>query len=397
MSDLWRVSRRIVIKLGTQVVLERDGQLARKRLTQLINHCAAAWQLDKEILLVSSGAVGLGENSLKICQPKEKSLSLVEKQACASVGQNLLMDIYRELFSAHGITIAQILVTASDFSDRRRYLILRQTLEKLLSMRVVPIINENDAVSTMELKEGAYSSSFGDNDKLSALVAGKMDADLLVILTNVEGVFSADPERNPEATLISEINSFEQLASIDSDGTSPQGRGGMSAKIEAIRIAFISGVHTMIRSGNNPDTLSWMTNTGGDPEGGTLVKPGVSLPKRRSWIGLASSTFGRVIVNSGAVNALVEKNASLLPSGVVDVEGSFQGGQVISIEDEQGHNVGRGVSRFSARDVRKISGLKSDQICNVLGKDAKAEVIHRDNLVVFKEHFGGTTPGGFRK
>jgi glutamate 5-kinase len=158
MSDLWRDSRRIVIKLGTQVVLEADGQLARKRLTQLINHCAVAWQLDKEILLVSSGAVGLGDKSLKISQSKKKSLNLVEKQACASVGQNLLMDIYRELFSAHGITTAQILVTASDFSDRRRYLILRQTLEKLLSMRVIPIINENDAISTMELKEGTYSS-----------------------------------------------------------------------------------------------------------------------------------------------------------------------------------------------------------------------------------------------
>jgi glutamate 5-kinase len=397
MSDLWRDSRRIVIKLGTQVVLEADGQLARKRLTQLINHCAVAWQLDKEILLVSSGAVGLGDKSLKISQSKKKSLNLVEKQACASVGQNLLMDIYRELFSAHGITTAQILVTASDFSDRRRYLILRQTLEKLLSMRVIPIINENDAISTMELKEGTYSSSFGDNDKLSALVAGKLDADLLVILTNVEGIFSADPERNPEATLISEIDSFEQLASIDSNGTSPQGRGGMSAKIEALRIAFISGVHTMIRSGNNPDTLLWMTNAEVSPEGGTLVKPGVSLPKRRSWIGLASSTFGRVVVNSGAVDALVERNASLLPSGVVGVEGSFQAGQVISIEDEQGHNVGRGISRFPSRDVLKILGLKSAQISNVLGKDARTEVIHRDNLVVFKEHFGGTASGDFKK
>ena len=151
----------------------------------------------------------------------------------------------------------------------------------------------------------------------------------------------------------------------------------------------------MIRSGNKPDTLSWMTNTEGHPEGGTLVKPGVSLPKRRSWIGLASSTFGKVVVNSGAVNALVERKSSLLPSGVVGVEGSFQAGQVISIEDEQGHNVGRGVSRFSARDVLKISGLKSDQISNVLGKNARAEVIHRDNLVIFKEHFGGTIPGEF--
>ena len=140
-----------------------------------------------------------------------------------------------------------------------------------------------------------------------------------------------------------------------------------------------------------------MTNTGGSPEGGTLVKPGVSLPKRRSWIGLASSTFGRVIVNSGAVDALVERNASLLPSGIMDVEGSFQAGQIISIEDEQGHNVGRGISRFSSRDVLKISGLRSDQISNVLGKDARGEVIHRDNLVIFKEHFGGTAPGDFKK
>jgi glutamate 5-kinase len=392
LGQAWEKARRIVIKLGTQIVMSADGGPARRRLAGIVSDCSEAWRRGKEVLLVSSGAVGLGRKSLNLSQPG-KSLTLIEKQAFAAVGQTLLMDLYRECFAEHGIKTAQVLLTASDFADRRRYLTLRQTLEKLLSFRTVPIINENDTLSTMELETGAYAKSFGDNDKLSALVASKLNAELLIMLTDVTGIYTENPEQAPSARRIERIENFEQLARIQVDGESALGRGGMAAKIEAARIASISGVHVLIRSGLAPDCLSCLT--GAEPDrSGTWVLARGTLPKRRQWIGFASGSSGTIVVNEGAHHALVEGRASLLPIGVRAVEGGFQAGQVISIQDEQGNEVGRGISSFSAQEIRQIQGAQSEAVRGILGRSCPAEVIHRDNLVVFEEHFRDDLPEG---
>lgn len=381
-----REARRIVIKLGTQVVIGPDGGLARDRLRDLTARTAQLWSLGKQPLLVSSGAVGLGSRSLLLTPTARQPLTLVEKQACAAVGQTLLMDAYRQLLGTHGVKTAQLLLTAADFSDRRRYLTLRKTLEKLLTLRTVPVINENDSVSTMELEEGVYSKSFGDNDRLSALVAAKLDADLLVMLTNVDGLYTENPDKSPAARRIDRIESFQQLTRIKMEGQSAMGRGGMSSKIEAARIASISGVDTVIASALGPDPLGWLFDSGGEYPG-TVILSQSSIPGKRRWIGFASGSRGAVTANAGACRALTRRQASLLPIGVVSVEGSFQSGQVIGILDERGHEVGRGVANFSSQEVQRIRGRQSSEVEQMLGGKARTEVVHRDNLVIFQEHF----------
>ncbi len=388
MNENWRGARRVVVKLGTNIVIGSDGRLARERLKAILGDAGRLWAEGRDILIVSSGAVGLGRGRLALEGRPERPLSLIEKQACAAVGQALLMDEYRRMLGAHGIGTAQILLTASDFSDRTRYLTLRSTLEKLLELRVVPVINENDTVSTMELDEGVYAKSFGDNDKLSALVAAKLEADLLLLLTNVEGIFDSNPDRSPDATLIPRIESFEQLTEIRTSGKSKDGRGGMTAKLEAARLAAISGVTTVICSGMNPGALSSMT--GPEDEAahpGTLVVPQSRPTRRRQWIGLAAGRFGMVRINEGARHALVERQTSLLPVGVVGVEGAFQAGQVISILDEKSQEVGRGISNFSSEELERIRGLSSQEVAERVAGGARKEVVHRDNLVILQEHF----------
>ncbi len=384
-------ARRIVIKLGTQVVID-GGALAEERLAGLVRQCAGLIRAGKEIILVSSGAVGLGRRKLAANLEKGRGLTLTEKQACAAVGQSLLMDAYGELFGRNGIVTAQVLLTAMDFAERKHYLNLQQTLETLLRLQAIPIINENDTVSTMELQDEGYTKAFGDNDKLSALVAGKLGADLLVILTNVDGIYTENPETNPHAVRIARIEKFGDLHDIQVAGQSAMGRGGMASKLEAARIAAISGVYTFITSGLKPDPLTPLLQETNEPAG-TLVFPQAAMRGKKRWIGMASGYHGVVVVNDGARRALVENRASLLPIGVVDVEGEFAAQQVVSIQDENGVEVGRGITRFSATDLHKIKGVRSEKIASILGgngqeagKTEKEEVIHRDNLVIFEEY-----------
>lgn len=383
-----RHAKRIVIKLGTQVVIELagggDGQFASERLAGLTRQCAELVAQDKEVILVSSGAVGLGRQALKLTGP----LSLNEKQACAAVGQNLLMDAYRELFQQSGLITAQVLLTATDFADRKHYLNLRQTLEALLKFRAIPIINENDTTSTMELQEESYTKGFGDNDMLSALVASKLDADLLVILTNVDGIYTDNPFTNPDAKRVSLIENFQDLQKIDASGQSLLGRGGMSSKLEAARMASLSGVHTLITSGLRPQPLSALLDAEEDPTG-TIVLPQATLSGKKRWIGMASGYHGAIVVNAGARKALVEQHASLLAIGITSVLGEFFAQQVISIQDESGAEIGRGLTHFSSDEIERIKGLRSEQIADRLGLDPHEraeEIVHRDNLVVFEEY-----------
>jgi glutamate 5-kinase len=381
-------AKRIVIKLGTQVVIElagnSTGRFAVERLRQLTRQCAELMAAGKEVILVSSGAVGLGRQALKL----QGKLSLNKKQACAAVGQSLLMDAYRELFQEHELVTAQVLLTATDFADRKHYLNLRQTLEALLKLHVIPIINENDTTSTMELQEERYTKGFGDNDMLSALVASKLDADLLVILTNVDGIYTDNPNTNPDAQKISRIESFQEMQEVDASGQSLLGRGGMSSKLEAARTAAMSGVYTYITSGINPGPLSALLDASVEPPG-TLVVPQATLSRKKRWIGMASGYYGVVVVNAGARKALVESQASLLPIGVVAVHGDFSAQQVISIQDEQGREIGRGLSHFSADEIEKIMGVRSEKIAERLGfqnLQERHEIVHRNNLVVFEEY-----------
>lgn len=381
-------AKRIVIKLGTQVVIElasgSEGQFASERLAGLTRQCAELTAQGKEILLVSSGAVGLGRQVLRLSGP----LSLNEKQVCAAVGQSLLMNAYRELFAQSGLITAQVLLTATDFADRKHYLNLRQTLESLLKLRVIPIINENDTTSTMELQEESYTKGFGDNDMLSALVASKLDADLLVILTNVDGIYTDNPFTNPNAKRVSLIENFQDLQKIDASGQSLLGRGGMSSKLEAARIAALSGVHTLITSGIRPQPLATLLTASDEPSG-TLVLPQATLNGKKRWIGMASGYHGAIIVNAGAKKAMVEKHASLLAIGVTGVVGEFYAQQVVSIQDEAGVEIGRGLTHFSSEEIERVKGLKSEQIANRLGLNADEraeEIVHRDNLVVFEEY-----------
>jgi glutamate 5-kinase len=381
-------AKRIVIKLGTQVVVELAGKtldhFASERLARLTRQCADLVRTGKEVILVSSGAVGLGRQALQL----PVGLSLTDKQACAAVGQSLLMNAYRELFAQSGLLTAQVLLTATDFADRKHYLNLRQTLETLLKLKVVPIINENDTTSTMELQEELYTKSFGDNDMLSALVASKLDADLLVILTNVDGIYTDNPATNPQATRVSKIEHFQDLQRIDATGQSLLGRGGMSSKLEAARIASISGVYTYIASGLQDEPLLPLLNATEEMPG-TLVFPQASLRGKKRWIGMASGYHGIVVVNEGARKALVEKQASLLAIGVVAVQGQFSAQQVVSIQNEQGLEIGRGLTHYSGEEIDKIKGLRSERIAELLRPDhpGRQEIIHRDNLVIFAGYF----------
>lgn len=368
-------AQRVVIKLGTRLLTKEDGAVAVPRLGKLVSQCAHLVQEEgKKIILVSSGAVGLGRISLGI----EKLSDVSAKQACAAVGQGLLMQRYQRSFARHDLMTAQLLVTADDFSDRRRYLNLRDTFERLLSYNVIPIVNENDSVSTMELQEDSRTHSFGDNDLLSALVASKLGADLLLILTDVDGIYDSNPKINPDAKPIGELDDFDSLKKLELKGQSAYGRGGVTSKIEAARLASLCGVSTVIASGLKKDAILECA--------GTLVRPKLRLKGRQRWIGLSSGFGGVVQVNPGAVEALIKKKASLLPSGVTGVRGRFRANEVVSVETEQGREIGRGIVYFSSRQIAKIQGCHSREISEKLGATDHQEIIHRDHLVIFGEN-----------
>lgn len=367
-------ARRVVVKLGTWVVTSPDGDLASDRLQDIVAQCASLIREGrKKVILVSSGAVGLGRGALG----RDRVSGLTDKQACAAVGQSLLMREYQRLFSHHGLVTGQILVTADDFAERHRYLSLRDTFERLLAWDVVPVVNENDPVSTMELKEDERTHSFGDNDMLSALVASKLGADLLLILTNVAGVFDSHPERNPNAHLIEKLEDFASVRDLNLRGQSAYGRGGVSSKIEAARLASLGGVNTIISSGLVPSAIL--------AAAGTLVPSRVRLPGRKRWIGTSSGFGGVIEVNQGAAEALIRNGASLLPSGITAVRGAFRANEVVSIENSQGREIGRGIVAFSSGDVARIQGCHSSEIARRLGDAKPGEVIHRDDLVIFGE------------
>ena len=372
-----------MIKLGTAVLMREDGAVALSRLYSFIETIAELKREGREVLLVSSGAVGLGAEKLGIAR---KPQLLPIKQACAAVGQGRLMSLYSDAFERFGITTAQLLLTEEDFSNRQRYLNLRGTMMKLLELGVLPIINENDPVSAAELESiepGSHVKiNFGDNDKLSALVASKIEAELLVILTDVEGLYTADPLSSSDARLIPMVEEItpeiEELARVSAQAPGlRKGRGGIRTKLEAARVAVHSGCAAIIAGGKTVGILGRIFD---GEELGTLFLPQPGLPVKRRWIAFATSVKAALVVNDGAHRALAERKASLLAAGVIEVRGAFDRGDVVSILDEQEREFARGMVNYSSDEARKITGLRSDRIDELIENRNYDALITRDNI-----------------
>ncbi len=376
-------ARRLVIKIGTNVLCRNDGELALGRVYALVEEIVDARRNGREVILVSSGSIALGMKQLRLA---ERPVALVDKQACAAVGQSRLMDLYQDAFDRLGVTAAQVLLTEDDFADRARYLNLRNTFSRLLELGAVPIVNENDTVSTSEIEtrlEPGTSTVFGDNDVLSALVASKLGADLLVILSDVDGLHDAPPESRPGSRRIPIVETITPELEALAKGGSTRGRGGMRTKLRAARVAVRSGTKVVIARGARPGVLRSVL-AGEDV--GTLFLPGKRLSSRKRWIAFATTVAGRVHVNEGARDALVDRRASLLFAGISRLEEEFARGEIVSILDQQGHEFARGIVNYSSDEARRLVGRKTDEIVALLrdqgGDGQPTEFILRDNIVI---------------
>ena len=375
MRNRIRDARRVVVKFGSNLFFNESGQVAVERIFSFVEDVAAARLAGRQMIVVSSGAVALGANALNM---KSATASLRQKQALAAVGQSRLMNLYEQSFAKHGLTPAQILLTEEDFSSRKRYLNLRHTLATLLDMGVVPVINENDTVSTSELEITDRSRSFGDNDKLSALVMSKLEAQALVLLSDVDGMFTDNPRENPNAELIPEVHEITPDVEARAGGKSARGRGGMSTKVQAARIAMNSGGIAVIANGLKPGIIARVLN--GEPEGTLFIGKSESLSGKRRWIAFASSVSGRIHINEGALAAITRKNASLLYAGVTRIEDEFEEGDVVSIIGPDGQEVARGIVNYSSSDASKLIGKHSDDISRLASTKNYDAFITRNNI-----------------
>lgn len=367
-------ARRVVVKVGTNVVMADDGSLALGRLYGLIEAVAAERRHGREMVVVSSGAVGLGAQRLGLAG-RPKTLAL--KQACAAIGQGRLMSIWSDAFEKVGVTAAQVLLTEDDFSSRGRYLALRATLEELLSLGVVPVLNENDTVGTAELETPA-GHVFGDNDKLSALVASKVGADLLVILSDVDGLHTANPARNRSARRIPVVAEVNAEVRALAEGAGARGRGGMATKLEAAAIVTASGALAVVASGRRPGILAEVL---AGEDAGTLFLPQSTLTGKRRWIAWAALPAGAIHVNDGARAALVSGKASLLPAGVTRIEGEFEKGDVVRVLGSDGAEIARGQVNYGRADAEKLVGHRSGEARAGVPKGYDA-LVTRNNVVV---------------
>jgi glutamate 5-kinase len=368
------ICRRIVAKFGTSLLTAGSNRLNMERMTDLVNQLAQLHSQGVEVVIVTSGAIAAGREKLGLTK-KAKGVAL--KQVLASVGQGRLMNIYERLFEQHQITVGQALLTKSVLVDRAGYLNTRNTLLASLEMGVIPIINENDVVAVDEIRE----ARFGDNDNLSAMVANLIDADLLFILTDIDGLFTADPNRDASAKLIPLVEKIDdKIESLMSGSTSGLGTGGMVTKIEAARLATASGVTVVIANGSEKDVL--LRAARGETIGTRFLPVKSKLDSRERWLLSGLCTRGKLTVDDGAVLALKKKNCSLLAAGITEVEGNFQRGDIVDICDSKGAKLGSGITNYTSIEVQAIKGAHSENINNLLGYDSGSEVVHRNNLVV---------------
>lgn len=364
-------SHRLVVKVGTSILTHPSGKLNLERLERLVRELADQVNAGRQVVLVTSGAVGAGMGRLGL---KEKPRTLPEKQAAAAVGQGILMHMYEKFFAEYGIIVAQILLTRDDLADRRRYLNARHTLSTLLRLGVVPIINENDTVAVEEIR-------VGDNDTLSALVAGLVDADVLILLTDSEGLYTSDPQTCSEAKLIPVVEEITpEIEALAGGSGSTWSTGGMVTKIQAARLATSFGIPVVIASGLLPGRLAAVLR--GEKIGTLFLPREHRAQARKRWLAYGPAVQGRILVDAGAEQALVCNGKSLLPSGIVAVEGEFEQGSLVSIIGPKGQEIARGIANYSAEEIRRIKGKKTSEILFVLGHKDYDEVVHRDNLII---------------
>lgn len=361
---------RIVIKVGTNVLRAGTGAIHRPRLIELARQIAYLNNHGHEPILVSSGAIFAGRERLGL-EPAGQSKDIPHKQMLAAVGQGRLMALYQQIFELYNLTVAQALLTRADLANRTRYLNARNTLQRLSQHRVVPIVNENDVVAVDEIK-------FGDNDNLSALVANLIDADLLIILTDQRGLFTADPRYSDAAELVREVPVIDDAVRAMAGGSGSVGTGGMITKIQAAELATRSGTAVVVAPGNEPDAI--LRVVAGEALGTRFPTQVSHVESRKRWI-LAESPQGMVQIDEGAVRALIEAGKSLLAVGVTGVEGSFSRGATIRVVNDRGQEIGRGVANYNSNDMAAIGGKRSHQIPEILGYDYGPTAIHRDNFV----------------
>lgn len=368
--------RRIVVKLGTSLLTSGGDHLDLSVMAKVVDQIVELRSRGRQLMVVSSGAVAAGRERL-LRRGVVEGRNTAFKQVLASIGQSHLMNTYERLFARHDITIAQALLTRDCLVDRAGYLNTRNTLLALCEMGVVCIVNENDVVAVEELEE----RQFGDNDTLSAMVANLVDADLLVILTDIDGLYTADPRVHADATLVQRVDHIDEwIVSLAGGTLSGQGIGGMVTKVEAARLATCSGVDVIVANGHEPDVLRRLD---AGESVGTLFAASVSkLESRKRWILSGLASHGRVIVDVGAVRALRKSTGSLLPAGVTSVVGRFERGDIVDIAAEDGARVASGIVNYSSEDLERIKGQHSERIADVLGHAYGDEIVHRSNMVV---------------
>ena len=365
--------KRLVVKAGTGVLTGGGDQLDLEVMSNLAGQIAGLRTLGVEVIMVTSGAVAAGKHSLGLSRERR---DIPFRQVLAAVGQGHLMHVYEQLFASHDIRVAQALLTWRDVSDRQSYLNVRNTLLALLELDVVPILNENDVVAVDEIGE-----VFGDNDRLSALVANLVDADLLAILTDIDGLYTADPHVEPDAELVRRVDKVDEAVRYAAGKhRNPQARGGMPTKLEAARLATSSGVATVICNGREGDVVLRLVE---GEELGTLFLPTASkMESRKRWMLSGLSNRGQILVDHGATAALRDRNRSLLPAGVQGIEGVFQRGDIVYIATAEGEKVACGIANYGSEDAERIRGVRSDRVQSILGYHYGEEIVHRNNMVL---------------
>ena len=365
-------AKRIVIKVGTSTITYANGKRNFSQIDRLAREISDLQNQGKEMILVTSGAVAVGVDRMGL---PGKPKTIPGKQAAAAVGQGVLMHTYEKFFADYGQIVAQVLITKTEAIDRHRYTNTRNTFMELMRQRVIPIVNENDVVALDELKNG-------DNDNMSALVAGIVDADLVIILSDVDGLYTANPQTHPDAVIVPEVAEITPEIEASAGGVgSARGTGGMATKIQAAKAATSSGIHLVIASGTEKNAITRVLQ--GEELGTLFVSRENRLQFRKRWLAFGAKIAGSIVVDDGCAKAIRKAGGcSILPAGVFAVQGEFLPGSTVSVIDKDAHELARGLVHYSSAELEQIKGCNSGEIANILGHKNFDEVIHRDDLVI---------------
>lgn len=371
-SEALKKAKRIVIKVGTSTITYANGKRNFSQIDRLAREISDLQNQGKEMILVTSGAVAVGVDRMGL---PGKPKTIPGKQAAAAVGQGVLMHTYEKFFADYGQIVAQVLITKTEAIDRHRYTNTRNTFMELMRQRVIPIVNENDVVALDELK-------IGDNDNMSALVAGIVDADLVIILSDVDGLYTANPQTHPDAVIVPEVVEITPEIEASAGGVgSARGTGGMATKIQAAKAATSSGIHLVIASGTEKNAITRVLQ--GEELGTLFVSRENRLQFRKRWLAFGAKIAGSIVVDEGCAKAIRKAGGcSILPAGVFAVQGEFLPGSTVSVIDKDAHELARGLVHYSSAELEQIKGCNSGEIANILGHKNFDEVIHRDDLVI---------------